>query len=533
MQRTNEGRRLRLWGLLALLVLGARSGRCRVRRRRRRGRRDVGRHERRGRGQLGCGVRGVRGDVGGRVRGVRGGERGLRGRERGHERGQRGHGGRHRRAAQDRHPVRLRGRVRVLLRGGHRRRAAGADPGRRDRQGQAQRRPRRCDRRRPPDRDRGLRLRRRHGRQGDRGDSPPGRAARRRDPHRPALGRRGHRGRELRAGASRGHVHQRHLGRPGHDPEGAGAELLPLQLGWRAVVGRSRRLRVQHARLEDGRDHRRRLLVPVHVARRLRGRVLRARRRRSRRASGRRWARRTTRRSSRRSRRTSTVSWSASAAPGRDTFIKQYEQARGKIDGKKFMGNVFWPDPLVLGEIGAQLEGGVAAGPTAGDSTDPAAVDCAAASTRRTRIEGGRAPPRPCSRTTTTTRCWPSIAGLEAVGGDLSDGHAAFREALTGLTIDGGYGYITLDENRNAITDNYVQQVVKTDDGYGVKTILRVPASTRRSVARSPRTRRRPTARTRSARSSTRRCRGSATPRPSTTARRLIRRTGRKPSITT
>ena len=56
------------------------------------------------------------------------------------------------------------------------------------------------------------------------------------------------------------------------------------------------------------------------------------------------------------------------------TFIKQYEQARGEIDGEKFMGNVFWPDPLVLAEIGEQLEGGVAGSPTAGDSTDPAAV---------------------------------------------------------------------------------------------------------------------------------------------------------------
>ena len=28
------------------------------------------------------------------------------------------------------------------------------------------------------------------------------------------------------------------------------------------------------------------------------------------------------------------------------SFIKQYEQQRGKIDTKKIMGNVFWPDPL-------------------------------------------------------------------------------------------------------------------------------------------------------------------------------------------
>ena len=72
------------------------------------------------------------------------------------------------------------------------------------------------------------------------------------DPHRPAVGRRGHRGRQLRARSTRtSHVHQRHLGRAGHDAEGAGAELLPLPHGRRAVVGRPRRLRLQHARLEE------------------------------------------------------------------------------------------------------------------------------------------------------------------------------------------------------------------------------------------------------------------------------------------
>ena len=46
---------------------------------------------------------------------------------------------------------------------------------------------------------------------------------------RPAVGRRGDRRRELREGASHEDVPQRHLGRAGHDAQGAGAELLPLQ----------------------------------------------------------------------------------------------------------------------------------------------------------------------------------------------------------------------------------------------------------------------------------------------------------------
>ena len=187
---------------------------------------------------------------------------------------------RRRRHDQGRVPVRLRGRLRLVLRADRLGLQPGADrQGRRQAGGQeAERGRHRRHGRRQEDRGRRLRLRRRHRRQGDRGDAPPGRAGGRGHPRRAALGRRGHRGRQLREGASRQDVHQRDRRRAGLDAQGAGAELLPLPPGRRAVVGGPRRLRVQRPRLEDGRDHRRRLLVPVHVAGRLRGRVLRDRR---------------------------------------------------------------------------------------------------------------------------------------------------------------------------------------------------------------------------------------------------------------
>src|SRR5829696_5725247 len=47
------------------------------------------------------------------------------------------------------------------------------------------------------------------------------------------------------------------------------------------------------------------------------------------------------------------------------SFIKQYQQQRGKIDTKKMIGNLFWDDPLVLKETGDALLGGVVAGETA------------------------------------------------------------------------------------------------------------------------------------------------------------------------
>ena len=103
------------------------------------------------------------------------------------------------------------------------------------------------------------------------------------------------------------------------------------------------------------------------------------------------------------------------------TFIKQYEQQKGKIDGKKFMGNVVLADPMVLKEIGPRLTAAWPAGPTAGDSTDPKATEYVDAR-RGLPGQGGHRPVVGRSRTTTTTRRGPDRQALEAVNGDLSDG---------------------------------------------------------------------------------------------------------------
>ena len=48
------------------------------------------------------------------------------------------------------------------------------------------------------------------------------------------------------------------------------------------------------------------------------------------------------------------------------------------------------------------------------------------------------------------------IQALNAVDGDLSDGHAALREALSTMTLEAPYGTVTLDENRQGIIDTFV-----------------------------------------------------------------------------
>ena len=54
---------------------------------------------------------------------------------------------------------------------------------------------------------------------------------------------------------------------------------------------------------------------------------------------------------------------------------------------------------------------------------------------------------------------------LGEVGGDLSDDQAAFRDAMQNISYDGPAGPMTLDENRQAIVDNFLTEVVEGPDG--------------------------------------------------------------------
>lgn len=57
------------------------------------------------------------------------------------------------------------------------------------------------------------------------------------------------------------------------------------------------------------------------------------------------------------------------------------------------------------------------------------------------------------------------LLGIEESGGDLSDDQAALRDALGSLEWDSPTGKITMDENRQAIVDNFLIEVVEGDDG--------------------------------------------------------------------
>lgn len=57
------------------------------------------------------------------------------------------------------------------------------------------------------------------------------------------------------------------------------------------------------------------------------------------------------------------------------------------------------------------------------------------------------------------------LLGLEAVDGDLSDEQAGLREALDTLEWESPIGPLKLDENRQAIVDNFMNEVEEAEDG--------------------------------------------------------------------
>jgi len=162
-------------------------------------------------------------------------------------------------------------------------------------------------------------------------------------------------------------------------------------------------------------------------------------------------------------------------------FLKAYEQAKGPIDGKKFMGNLFWGTPGQFEQLGPRVAGVYIGGAgTAGDLDTPAAQDYA------TNIigkwfkkfpPGGDAAAQASSTFTYGyyVNTWGLIKALEAVKGDLSGGQKKLQEALAKTTLPAPYGEIKLDDNRQAIISVFDQQLYMNNGKLAVKTINEIP----------------------------------------------------------
>jgi branched-chain amino acid transport system substrate-binding protein len=149
---------------------------------------------------------------------------------------------------------------------------------------------------------------------------------------------------------------------------------------------------------------------------------------------------------------------------GTVAFVRQYGELRGNL-AEDIVGGVFMTDPVIHKELGDRIVGVVTAGMTATDTGRPEWEEYANAL--------AEAYP-PLEGTGSSVFAYGNYLameavalGLEEVEGDLSDNHSAFRETLAELTIEGPLGEVRLDENRQAIMDNFLQRIVGDTNGDG------------------------------------------------------------------
>ena len=199
------------------------------------------------------------------------------------------------------------------------------------------------------------------------------------------------------------------------------------------------------------------------------------------------------------------------------SFIKQYEEQRGRVDTERMLGNVFWDDPLVLKEVGKSLVGGVTAAMTAADSDAPEVA---------TYIQGLKD-----AYGDEIAGAGPSVFTYGYYTGDDRADQGARRGRRRRRRPEQAAGRAGQDDAQRRRGPVGRRQARRQPPGdlerlpeedrrrhHGRRRAGRArrsracPRSTRPSTASSPRTRPRPTARTRSARPARRR-RGSASPK--------------------
>ena len=152
-------------------------------------------------------------------------------------------------------------------------------------------------------------------------------------------------------------------------------------------------------------------------------------------------------------------------------FLSQYEQSGGD---KPLIGGSITMDQSVLGSKGRRKDyviGTPSAGPIA-DSIETDIWKSWVADYKDTFPKGFPSPSLFAYGYYCATLA--TLKTLDAVNGDLSDNHKAFREYMSKLELKAPAGNITLDQNRQAIANNYLTEVVKGADGNLYNKVIKV-----------------------------------------------------------
>lgn len=145
-------------------------------------------------------------------------------------------------------------------------------------------------------------------------------------------------------------------------------------------------------------------------------------------------------------------------------FLNQYQQAGGDAN---LIGGTIMVDGTVLnskGDAKNALIGTPSSGPQSDTWDDEGWVQWVK-DYQDTFEEDQRFPSPSLMATGYYNATNAMLQCMDEVGGDLSDGHAAFRGCLSSLELDAPNGTITLDDNRQAIGSIFISEVVELDDG--------------------------------------------------------------------
>jgi branched-chain amino acid transport system substrate-binding protein len=151
-------------------------------------------------------------------------------------------------------------------------------------------------------------------------------------------------------------------------------------------------------------------------------------------------------------------------------FLTQYQQAGGKAP---LIGGSITIDQTVLtskGKIHDIVIGTPAAGPTADDNTSAEWK----AFTAAYKKQSGAFPSPSLFAHGYYINMKAALLGLNQVGGDVSDGGAKLRAALSKLSFETPTGKVSLDDNRQAVADIFLTEVVKGADGNLFNKLIKV-----------------------------------------------------------
>src|SRR6185295_16332264 len=151
-------------------------------------------------------------------------------------------------------------------------------------------------------------------------------------------------------------------------------------------------------------------------------------------------------------------------------FLTQYQQAGGSAP---LIGGSITVDQTVLGSKGKEKKyvvGTPSAGPIADTWDNPAWK----AFVEAYKKQPGAFPSPSLFAHGYYINMKAALMGLDQVGGDVSDGGAKLRDALSKLSFDTPTGKVSLDKNRNAIADIFLTEVSEGADGNLYNKLVKV-----------------------------------------------------------